>query len=158
FALCGFQAIHSSHEPFYQLMPYLPLALGIAERSMATGRIAWLVLLSMVLGLQWTLGHFQIQMWTGGLVVLTGFWRSAVDHRPWRRALGLLVGTIWGAALAAVQLGLSWQFAELVGQTKRPVSDLLFYSFPPIHWFELALPRLVRELRLGPEDPYWFAQ
>src|SRR5262249_8023455 len=25
-------------------------------------------------------------------------------------------------------------------------------------WFELALPRLVRELRLGPEDPYWFGQ
>ena len=26
FTLCGFQAIHSSHEPFYCLMPYLPLA------------------------------------------------------------------------------------------------------------------------------------
>src|SRR5262249_55947974 len=38
------------------------------------------------------------------------------------------------------------------------VSDLLFYSYPPAHWFEPALPRLVRELRLGPEDPYWFGQ
>ena len=43
FTFCGFQAIHSSHEPFYCLMPYLPLALGIAERFMASGRPAWLV-------------------------------------------------------------------------------------------------------------------
>ncbi len=32
FALCGFQTIHSSHEPFYSMMPYLPLALYFAER------------------------------------------------------------------------------------------------------------------------------
>src|SRR5262249_60235651 len=50
------------------------------------------------------------------------------------------------------------QSAERGGQTHRPVSARLFYSFPPRHWFEPALPRLVRELRLGPEDPYWFGQ
>src|SRR5262245_38345182 len=72
FTVCGFQAIHSSHEPFYCLMPYLPLALGLAERFMRSGRPAWLVLVAIVLGLQWTHGHFQIQTWTGGLVVLTG--------------------------------------------------------------------------------------
>jgi len=44
FTLCGFMTIHSSHEPFYQLMPYLPLALALAERYMATGRVAWLAL------------------------------------------------------------------------------------------------------------------
>lgn len=158
FTFCGFQAIHSSHEPFYSLMPYLPLALGIAERYMAGGRPAWLLTLPVVLGLQWTLGHFQIQTWTGGLVLLTGLWRAAVDRRPWRRAIGLILAVAWGAAMAAVQLGPSGQFAELVGQTRRPISDLLFYSFPPAHWFELVLPRLVRELRLGPEDPYWFGQ
>ena len=47
-------------------MPYLPLALLIAERYMASGRIVWLALLALCLGLQWTLGHFQIQTWTGG--------------------------------------------------------------------------------------------
>jgi hypothetical protein len=158
FTFCGFQAIHSSHEPFYCLIPYLPLALGIAERYMATGRLAWLAALPAVLGLQWTLGHFQIQTWTGGLVVLVGLWRAAVDRRPWRRAIALIVAVGWGAALAAVQLGPSWQFAELVGQTRRAARDLLFYSFPPAHWFEPVLPRLVRELRLGPEDPYWFGE
>ena len=119
FTFCGFQAIHSSHEPFYCLMPYLPLALGLAERFMASGRPAWLVTLPLVLGLQWTLGHFQIQTWTGGLVVLTGLWRAIVDRRPWRRAVSLILAVGWGAALAAVQLGPSWQFAELVGQTRR---------------------------------------
>jgi len=156
--LCGFQAIHSSHEPFYHLMPYLPLALGIAERYLATGGFGWLAALPLTLGLQWTLGHFQIQTWTAALVVATGLWRAAFDRRPWRRVPALIAATGLGAALAAVQLGLSWQFAERVGQTQRPVSERLFYSFPPAHWFEPALPRLVRELRLGPEDPYWFGQ
>src|SRR5216117_308365 len=110
---------------------------------MATGRLVWLALLPVTLGLQWTLGHFQIQTWTGGLVIFTGVWRASFDRRSWWRVLGLIVGTGWGAAMAAVQLGLSWQFAELVGQTRRPVNELLFYSFPPLHWFELVLPRLV---------------
>src|SRR5262249_42891029 len=48
--------------------------------------------------------------------------------------------------------------ARYVGQTERNVADRLYYSFPPAHWFELALPRPVRELRLGPEDPYWFRE
>jgi hypothetical protein len=158
FTLCGFMTIHSSHEPFYQLMPYLPLSLALAERSMATGRVVWLALVALVLGAQWTLGHFQIQTWTTGLVVLTGLWRSAFDRLPWRRAAALVGVACLGTALAAVQLGLSWQFARLVGQTERSVAHRRFYSFPPTHWFELALPRMVRELRLGPEDPYWFAQ
>ena len=42
FSLCGFQAIHSSHEPFYCVMPYLPLALGFAELYLASGRaLGW---------------------------------------------------------------------------------------------------------------------
>jgi hypothetical protein len=158
FTLCGFQAIHSSHEPFYLLMPYLPLALMLAERFMSSGRIAWLALLALSLGLQWTLGHFQIQTWTGGLVVVTGLWRAAFDHKPWRRALGLLVAIGWGLAIAAAQLGLSWELAQFVGQTSRNRNDLLYYSFPPTHWFEPALPRPLRELRLGAEDPYWDTQ
>ena len=70
----------------------------------------------------------------------------------------MIAATVWGAAIAAVQLGLSWQFADSVRQTKRSAGDLIYYSFPPLHWFELVLPRLIRELRLGPEDPYWFGQ
>ena len=158
FTLCGFQAIHSSHEPFYLLMPYLPLALMIAERFMSSGRIFWLPLLALSLGLQWTLGHFQLQTWTGILVLATGVWRAAFDHKAWRRAVGLLVATGWGIAIAAVQLGLSWELAQFVAQTNRKRSELLYYSFPPAHWFELVLPRPLRELRLGAEDPYWDGQ
>jgi len=158
FTLCGFQTIHSSHEPFYCVMPYLPLALSIAERYLASGRNVWLAFLALCLGFQWSLGHFQIQTWTAVLVVLTGVWRAVFDGRPWRRAAGLIAGTGWGAALAAVQLGLSWQFAGTVGQIVRSSGDLLYYAFPYQHWFELALPSLIRELQLGPEDPYWFSQ
>ncbi len=155
FTFCGFQAIHSSHEPFYCLMPYLPMALGIAERFLQSGRSVWLAGLAIVLGLQWTLGHFQVQAWTGGLVVLTALWRASVDGLGWRRAGLTILAVPWGAAIAAVQLGPSWQFAGLVGQGHRPIAELLAYAFPTPHWFESALPRLVRDLRLGPEDPYW---
>jgi hypothetical protein len=158
FTLCGFQAIHSSHEPFYMLMPYLPLALMLAERYMSSGRLYWLALLALSLGLQWTLGHFQFQTWTGLLVMATGVWRTLFDHKPWKRTLGLWITVGWGLAIASVQLGLSWELAQFVGQTSRKVKELLFYSFPPAHWFELAIPRPLRELRLGAEDPYWYGQ
>ncbi len=158
FTFCGFQTIHSSHEPFYCLMPYLPLALAISERYLASGRIVWLALLALCLGLQWSVGHFQIQMWTGGLVVFFGFWRALGAGWPWRRAIGLIAATGWGAALAAVQLGLSWQFAQTVGSNLRTSGELLYYAFPITHWFELALPRVIRGLQLGPEDPYWLGQ
>ncbi len=106
FTLCGFQAIHSSHEPFYCIMPYLPLALSITERYMTGGGVIWLALLALVLGIQWTLGHFQFQMWTGGLVILTALWRAGLCRRLWFRALSVIGATAWGAAIAAVQLGL----------------------------------------------------
>jgi hypothetical protein len=63
FALCGFQAVHAVHEPFYHLMPYLPLCLVLADRFAATGRPAWLAGLAIAWGAQVTLGQFQIPMW-----------------------------------------------------------------------------------------------
>jgi hypothetical protein len=158
FALCGFQTIHSSHEPFYCVMPYLPLALASAERYLNNGRIIGLAGLAVCLGVQWTLGHFQIQMWTGGLVIVAALWRAGFNRALWPRALAVLTATAWGIALAAVQLGASWEFAREVGQTERSPDQLSYYSFPPAHWFELVLPRLIRELRMGPEDPYWHGQ
>ena len=48
FTLCGFQAIHAIHEPFYHVMPYLPLALLLTELYVESGRVAWLALLALV--------------------------------------------------------------------------------------------------------------
>ena len=45
FALCGFQAIHSVHEPFYHALVYLPLSLFLADRYATTGRTGWLAAL-----------------------------------------------------------------------------------------------------------------
>ena len=69
-------------DPFEPRAVLLPDALSaarllaISERDLASGRIVWLALLALCLGLQWSVGHFQIQMWTGGLVVFFGFWRA----------------------------------------------------------------------------------
>jgi hypothetical protein len=158
FALCGFLSIHSSHEPFYCVMPYLALALSLTELYMTTGQTIWLALLAGCLGLQLTLGHFQIQMWTGVLVLVSALWRAGLNTKSWPRALAVIAAIGWGGALAAVQLGPSWQLADKVHQTDRTPSALTYYSYPPAHWFELALPRLIQELRLGPEDPYWHGQ
>ena len=59
FTLCGFQTIHSSHEPFYCVMPYLPLALAITERYMTSGRVVWLALLALRAGISMDAGPFS---------------------------------------------------------------------------------------------------
>ncbi len=155
FTFCGFQAIHAAHEPFYNLMPYLPVALLLAEIYLGSGRLLWAAALAIVIGAQWTLGHFQIQMWTNGLVVFTGLRRVIAERRPWSRLLVLVVALAWGGAIAAVQLGLSWDLARSVGQTARSFQDLAYYSYPPSHWFEPALPWFFRGLPFGGDDPYF---
>lgn len=158
FALCGFMTIHSSHEPFYQLMPYLPLAMALTERLFASGNLGWAAALALSLGAQWTMGHFQIQAWSNGLVLVIALWRVMVDGRSWRRGAEVLAAVALGIGLAAIQLGPSGLFARQVGQTRRPINDLLFYSYPPSHWFEAAFPLAMRGLEGGPEGPYWIQQ
>src|SRR5262249_12655907 len=117
-----------------------------------------LVLLALAYAAQLTLGHFQIQMWTGGLVLFTALWRAVADGRPWWRVPALAAALGWGAAIAAVQLSLSWELAQFVGTTRRPFRDLSFFPSPPARGVDPALPRLFMGLRGGPEDPYWFGQ
>ncbi len=155
FTFCGFMTIHSSHEPFYQLMPYLPLALGLAERVLATSGLGWAGLLALALGVQWTLGHFQLQAWTNGLVLVVALWRVLLWRRPWRAASLVILAVGLGLGLAAVQLVPSGLLARQVGQTKRPTNDLLFFSYPPGHWFELAYPVATRNVQGGFEGAYW---
>jgi hypothetical protein len=165
FALCGFQAVHVVHEPFYHAMPYLPLCLLLADRYAATGRPAWLAGLAMAWATQVTLGHFQIQMWTAGLVLLAGAWRllgasavpasGSVDRRP-GRILGLVLGLAWGAAIVWVQLRLT---GELVGVSgfDRPPAFLALYSLPPPQWAQLAMPAVFLGRPAAPEE-FWARQ
>ena len=133
------------HEPFYHLMPYLTLCLYLADRYAVTGRLAYLAGLALAWGAQLTLGHFQIQMWTGGLVVVTGGWRAltGAGALPLRlgRILGLFVGLAWGAAIACVQLRLTWELTEVTAFF-RPAQFLTNYSFPTSHWAQFALPEV----------------
>lgn len=153
FALCGFQAIHVVHEPFYHAVPFLLLCLILADRYAATGRIGWLAGLALAWGCQVTLGHFQIPMWTAGLVLLAGGWRVlGMGDRPRWRLLGLAVGLIWGAAIAWVQLRLTWELVGVAGFV-RPAVFLSNYMLPPRQLAQFALP----EVYLGrPEAPEEF--
>ena len=161
FTLCGFQAVHAAHEPFYHLMPYLPLCLLLADRYVTTGRLGWLAGLALAWGAQITLGHFQIQMWTGGLVLFTGGWRAlsgAGDGlRPLGRIIGLLVGLCWGAAIAWVQLRLTWELTGVAGFV-RPSEFLAKFLFPAAHWAQFALPEVFLGRPGGAGDAYWDRQ
>lgn len=155
FSLCGFLTIHSSHEPIYCALPYLPLALLAADRYASTGRAVWLAGLAMLWGVQITLGHFQLQTWTALLALMTCLWRVLAEGRPKARILILGLGLVWGAGVAAAQLVPTWELAVRVGQTERTVEELAFYSYPPPHWAEIAVPGLFRSLSGGPEGAYW---
>lgn len=154
FTLSGFQTSHLCHEPFYSLLPYLPLSLCFAERYLAEGRIGWLAGIALAVGIQITLGHFQIQFWTAGLVVLTGFWRAARKEASWRRAGHLVGAVLWAVAIAAVQLGLTMELRR-VGGFNRPEDTLVWYAYPPSHWAQLAYPQLFMGLREEPGRVYW---
>ncbi len=158
FALCGFQASHAVHEPFYHAMPFLPACLLLADRFAATGRLAWLAGLAIAWGTQVLLGHFQIQMWTAGLTIVAGGWRATIGRprgekaRP-LRILGLILAIAWGAAIAMVQLRLTWEMKEVSG-FDRPAQFLSNYLMPPRHWAQLAMPAVYLGRPRGMGD-YW---
>src|SRR5262245_795180 len=158
FTFCGFQTAHSCHEWAYHTLPYLPLCLLAADKFATTGRWSWIGALGLLWGLQITLGHFQLQMWTGGLSLLTGVWRVLQDRLPPRRVLGLVLALILGLGVAMVQLVPSFELARMVAQFDRSIVELSYYSYPPDHWNELAVPALFRKLAGGPEAHYWVSQ
>lgn len=158
FTFCGFQSIHSSHEVFYHAVAYLPLCLFLAEQIMAGGGPGWIAGLGIAYGLQLTVGHFQVQSWTAGLVVATALWHAVQSPRLARRLPLALAGLAWGGAMAAIQLGPTWELARFVGYDNRPFVELAFYGFPPAHWAELIVPGWFRGIPGGPEASYWYAQ
>ncbi len=158
FTFCGFQAIHASHEFSYCAVVYLPLCLWLCERYVETGAFRWVAALALSSGVQWTIGHFQIQTWTAGLVLTLGTYRVLSDGRPCVRLGGLIAAVGWAMAVAAVQLWPSMELAQYVGQFHRSIEARSFYSYPPAHFAELALPRLFRNIPGGPDGPYWIGQ
>ncbi len=161
FCLCGFQAVHIVHEPFYYLMPYMPLCLLLAHRYMTSGKFIWIPGLALAWGTQLTLGHFQIQMWTAGLVILSGIWQVWANGENRRRMLwrvaGLFGALVWALLIAWVQLQLTWELTRVSG-FERPAHLLERYSFPPAHWAQFALPEVFLGVHQGIDDGYWGRQ
>ena len=161
FSLCGFQAVHIVHEPFYYLMPYMPLCLLLTHRYIATGAIFWMSCLALAWGTQLTLGHFQIQMWTAGLVMLTGVWQTWTGgenrYRMLCRVAGLWTSLFWGLLIAWVQLRPTWELTGVSGFV-RPPHLFAPYSFPPAHWAQFALPEVFLGLPQSMDDNYWGRQ
>ena len=162
FTLCGFQTSHSAHEPFYHILPYLPLTLLLTERFLAGGSRAWLAGLALALGAQFTLGHFQIQMWTAALVVLTAIVRTRPTLKKRRtlkslvngRVLAIMLAVALAAAIASPQLGITFELTRNSNFSRAP-RFLTNYSLPPAHWAQLILPSLFYEFIDSTNSPYW---
>ncbi len=157
FTLCGFQAVHVIHEPLNHLMPYMPLCLLLAHRFMTSGNLLWISSLALAWGMQLTLGHFQIQMWTAGLVILSALLHVGTVGKGkyrviWRTAF-LCGGLFWGLLIAWVQLRLTWELTKVAG-FERPPEALAIYSFPPGNWAQFALPEVFLGLHQGVTDNY----
>jgi hypothetical protein len=150
--------VHAVHEPFYHAMPYLPLCLLVADQYAATGKRRWLAALALSWGAQLTLGHFQIQMWTAGLALFAGSWRavkSGIEAARWRgRIVGIACALAWGAAIACVQLALTWELTRVAG-FNRPANALMNYSFPPAHLAQFGLPEVFLGHWAGLGEAYW---
>ena len=65
-----------------------------------------------------------------------------------------MVGLCWGAAIAWVQLRLTWELTGVAGFV-RPPQFLSNFLFPPAHWAQFALPEVFLGRPLGTGDLYW---
>jgi hypothetical protein len=135
-------------------MPYLPLCLLLADRFVESGKLFWTALLALAWGIQLTVGHFQLQMWTAGLVLVIGAWRVLRCGLPRKRWLALAASLLWGAGIAWVQLQLTWELTR-VARFSRPAKFLASYQFPLEHWPQWVLPSLYLGRPPVLDDPYW---
>lgn len=157
FTLCGFLAIHASHEVFTLALAWTPLALASTEQFAQSGRARWWFALVVVLTLQLLVGHFQMQFYTIALVALTGTLRSAHLLRGRelvRRVAALGLAPLFAALLAAPQLLPTWQVTRELHWANRSAADLTSYMYLPWHLPELLFSRLF-QLPGGPEASYW---
>ena len=117
----------------YQTRHCLPLYLLAADRYARTGRAGgWR--LALLWGVQITLGHFQVQMWTGGLSTrapgLAGCRRAGI--------VGLGLGIVWAGGHRGGFYRAGVGAADLVGQTD--IQAIGIYS--PSHWRARHVPGL----------------
>jgi hypothetical protein len=156
FSLCGFLAVHSSHEWAYLSLAFLPWLLLCADRACVTGRCVCWAGFALVLGVGWTVGHFQMLAWSLPIVFATCLGRLWGQPGALVRGLCGLIGVGLGMMVGAAQLGPSWEYARFVGPEQRSAAERAFYAFPLAHWPEPFLPRQFRQI--DPEAPYWFSQ
>ena len=124
---------------------------------MISGNLLWISGLALAWGTQLTLGHFQIQMWTAGLVILSSLLHIRMAGKGkyrmiWRTAF-LCGGLFWGLLIAWVQLRLTWELTKVAG-FERPPEALAIYSFPPANWAQFALPEVFLGVHQGIADNY----
>ena len=158
FSLCGFQAVHAPHEPFYHLMPYLLVCLYLADRFAVSGRVAYLAGLALAWGLQLTLGHFQIQMWTAGPGYRDRRLAGLALPGPIRTKLTRLFGLFMGLGVGSgdcqhttrLELG-----ADQVHNLFPPPNSSRITLFPISHWAQFALPAVYLGRPGGAGEAYW---
>jgi hypothetical protein len=152
--------LYGGHDGRLFAMVLIPLAFGLLERGMRSGRAAWFLLLGLVVGAQIFTPHVQVMYFSSlalSAYALFALWiryREAGSLRPVLSTAGLYALAFLIAALVgAVQL---WPTAGLLDMAVRGVPGQEGYAFasswalPPQELSALLLPDLVGSL-----DLYW---
>ncbi len=157
---------------------YLPYSLLCVERFVKSGRTSNLLLLTMLLGLQMTAGHFHLafitQLMTATYATLRLFVPNAntasnavpttnAQPSPTRRLVLVAVAMLAAFTLAAVQLGPSWELKK-ISQRQTTTSrefDPGYGHIPPMYlsqvvaswwwWYseDIDRDRALSELKVG---------
>jgi hypothetical protein len=152
--------LYGGHDGRLFAMVLIPLAFGLLERGMRSGRAVWFLLLGLVVGAQIFTPHVQVMYFSSlalsayALFALWTRYRDAGSLRPVLSTAGLYALAFLIAALVgAVQL---WPTAGLLELAVRGVPGQEGYAFasswalPPQELSALLLPDLIGSL-----DLYW---
>lgn len=167
FMLTGYLAstLYGGHDGRMFAIVLIPLAFGMAERGLRSGRGAWFLGVAAAVALQALTPHVQIMYFsTLSLLSYAGV-RLALPRRdegnpperPWRLSLGLVAALALAAGLAAVQLLPTY---ALLGDVSRAAQERGYefaasWALPPQELSALFLPDLIGSLgRYWGENPF----
>ena len=124
----------------------LPLVLYGCERWIRSGRVVFVALAGLGLGLQGLASHPQMMLYTGGAALIWLAFRAAQIRggRVWGRAVsGLALIAVLGLSIGAVQLlpGYNFSGSSSRGGDLSP-EQAASYSLPPEETLTMVFPRL----------------
>ena len=108
FSWCGFFIAHLKHLNMHDAGIWIPLMLTFLEKYHVDRKIFWIILASLVLGLQFLAGHPQISYYTILLLTAYFLWQELPSHKDTKGVIRILSYTasfvLLGVGLGMLQI------------------------------------------------------